>query len=363
VDGILCENEDYSLYSMQPHLATEKLQPGWYLAYLDVWERHITHIVDEGIREVALGGPDTATRAKVVWQVKTWEVDKGTSCEDIKDKEPWSDLVKNWQPENRGKLKAMAKVPEPTATVDPCVISPEARYRGAENQLYRVEIHTGGTTAQKATFKWSRDNGSIVFPIVSSAANTVTVEHLGRDSRRSVGVGDWVEIVDDDYVLRGLPGPLLQVDAVDPMDMVITLRLPEGIHLPVYEEESEKHPLLRRWDHKAGDPTQGEPEMADDGGLGVKENEWITLEDGVQVFFENEGKHHYRTGDYWLIPARTATGDVEWPVDSAGAAKSMAPHGITHHYAPLAIGEVVKNELKMKYDCRRKFEWLPEISP
>jgi hypothetical protein len=27
---------------------------------------------------------------------------------------------------------------------DPCIVSPEARYRGAENLLYRVEIHTGG---------------------------------------------------------------------------------------------------------------------------------------------------------------------------------------------------------------------------
>src|SRR6266404_5787372 len=38
--------------------------------YLDVWERHITALEDDDIREVALGGPDTAARAKVVWQVK-----------------------------------------------------------------------------------------------------------------------------------------------------------------------------------------------------------------------------------------------------------------------------------------------------
>ena len=43
---------------------------GTFLVYLDVWERHLTAIEDGHIREVALGGPDTATRAKVVWQVK-----------------------------------------------------------------------------------------------------------------------------------------------------------------------------------------------------------------------------------------------------------------------------------------------------
>src|SRR6185295_16365471 len=41
---------------------------------------------------------------------------------------------------------------------DPCIIDPESVYRGAANQLYRVEIHTGGV-AGTATFKWSRDNG------------------------------------------------------------------------------------------------------------------------------------------------------------------------------------------------------------
>jgi hypothetical protein len=38
-----------------------------------VWERHITTVEDDSIREKALGGPDTATRTKVVWQVKLME--------------------------------------------------------------------------------------------------------------------------------------------------------------------------------------------------------------------------------------------------------------------------------------------------
>jgi hypothetical protein len=44
-------------------------------------------------------------------------------------------------------------------------------------------------------------------------------------------------------------------------------------------------------------------------------------------------KKHYRTGDYWLIPARVATNDIEWPSVTEG----VLPHGIEHHYAPLAI--------------------------
>src|SRR5262249_22108505 len=41
-----------------------------YWVYLDVWERNITWIEDDSIREKALNGPDTCARSKVVWQVK-----------------------------------------------------------------------------------------------------------------------------------------------------------------------------------------------------------------------------------------------------------------------------------------------------
>jgi hypothetical protein len=79
VDGILCENESDGLaYESQPDLpsatpwadvlAKAKATTG--LAYLDVWERHITPLDDALLREVALGGPDTATRVKTVWQVR-----------------------------------------------------------------------------------------------------------------------------------------------------------------------------------------------------------------------------------------------------------------------------------------------------
>src|SRR4051794_28936928 len=42
---------------------------GTFLVHLDVWERPVTAVEDPGIREVALGGPDTATRTQVVARV------------------------------------------------------------------------------------------------------------------------------------------------------------------------------------------------------------------------------------------------------------------------------------------------------
>src|SRR5215207_2961421 len=83
VDGILCENEAGKLaYDAQPDFPSA---PEWpellkeagaqrAIVYLDVWERHITPLDDPLLREVALGGPDTATRVKTVWQVRVLPV-------------------------------------------------------------------------------------------------------------------------------------------------------------------------------------------------------------------------------------------------------------------------------------------------
>src|SRR5918992_31845 len=91
VDGLLCVNdsEDPIPYDGQPNppnpddltrwMDSESTEPEsgdlkLGLVYLDVWERHITHLDDGRIREVALGGPDTTTRKQSVWQVKVMEI-------------------------------------------------------------------------------------------------------------------------------------------------------------------------------------------------------------------------------------------------------------------------------------------------
>ena len=356
-------------YKTQPdYPVQDALNPSSkYLVYLDVWERHLSYLEDEGdlnIREVALGGPDTATRTKVVWQVK---VKLGDGPDPELELEHWPALSQAY-------LRARAK--QEQQLPDPCVTQPDAHYRGAENQLYRVEIHTGGTvpgegTQSPPTFKWSRENASVIFPIIKLQDNTAELANLGRDKHLSLTVGDWVEIVDDDRTLRGEPGPLVQVDAIEPTDMTVTFKPTNARSLPSYSSDSPNHPLLRRWDYQKGrdnaSTVHGLPcNLSDkDNAVRIVESngdetaDWFVLEDGVQIQFlkppEKQPQHSYRSGDYWLIPARTATGDVEWPreggTDQAShqhGAKAMLPHGVEHHYAPLArvsfdnMGKVVE---------------------
>ena len=85
VQGVLCENRTPELrYSEQdgyPFRDSEDIQINTsYIVYLDVWERHLTYVEDDYMREVALGGPDTAARSKIEWQVKLKEI-KDTSSD------------------------------------------------------------------------------------------------------------------------------------------------------------------------------------------------------------------------------------------------------------------------------------------
>jgi len=359
VDGILCENErrkellsyyHQSDYPLDPERREgDRVPDGALLVYLDVWERHITYIEDDSIREVALGGPDTAARARTVWQVKVKSFEKlldlatvgiaQITCGSHQLVDAMNKLRNLLQPFNQERMAARAQVPEETDATNPCIVSPEAHYRGAENQLYRVEIHrsghswdghTEGAKTGAATFKWSRENGAVVFPIQSLTGNTVILESLGRDDRFGLEVGDWVEIVDDNYVLRAVSEPLLRVETVDRIDMRVTLS-----GAPTFGHNPSKHPLVRRWDHRAGDSATGNLTLASDGAALMvgSTTAWLNLEDGVQVRFQ---KGQYRRGDYWLIPARTATGDIEWPGPKENP-PALPPRGVEHHYAPLAV--------------------------
>jgi Family of unknown function (DUF6519) len=351
VDGILCENDADRVYADQPdytplpddlllaELASTKPAKSFWL-YLDVWERHITFVEDDRIREVALGGPDTATRTKVVWQVKALALPPpdnlgtpavlGAAC--------------------TGPLATFTAIPagrmaaelDPGQQIkDPCVIAPDARYRGVENQLYRVEIHRGGTVVKPGdaagdkdsgvTFKWSRDNGSVASAWLGTEGNDLVVA-----SARGFSAGAWVELSDDARELRGEPGVLVKLSSVDGDRLTID---PASVPASASTAWSTglSRPKVRRWDQ-----TENDDITLHDGAIPIPTgSHWIDLEDGVRVQFEagSSGDVQYRSGDYWLIPARVATGDIEWPRTGTATGGSTAdflpPQGIEHHYAPL----------------------------
>jgi hypothetical protein len=350
VGGILCEADPDHTYFIQPHyLPTEPLPSPPYLVYLDVWEHHITCLEDDHIREVALNGPDTATRTKVVWQVKV--IDRcypqgeeedllfdALGANEVRSRveQFWVSWVEHWQPAHRGMMAAWTKKAGAERWRNPCNVPPDARYRG-DNRLYRVEIHEGGGDGE-ATFKWSRDNGSVVAELTHVEGHDLVVRGI-RDSERGFAPGQWVEVLDERMELRNEPGTMYKLGKVEGEILTVAERQIVGEEAKTLSEtdtlsweDTWQHPKVRRWDGAV--QVIGKAIGQDADGADIRDLDF-QLENGIEIQFSEAAT--YRTGDYWQIPARTATGDVEWPHDENKQAIPQNPHGVLHHYAPLAI--------------------------
>lgn len=291
---------------------------GTHIAYLDVWRREVTALEEPELIEKAIA-VDTATRLQTAWQVRLLEVPAGTTC--TSQVSAWDDLTAP----SAGRLTTAA-VGVPVDD-DPCTVPPTGGYRGTENRLYRIEVHDHGPLGT-ATFKWSRDDASIAFPVtgIDTARTKLTVTRVGRDSVARISIGDWVEVTDDWRELNGLPGELRKVAGVDDGDETITLgsALPSGAFDPL---DASRHTRVTRWDQSgvAVDAAGGVMQVPAAAGTA------IVLEDGVQISFDADpagGSLH--SGDYWVFAARTADASVEVLV-------AEPPRGILHHFCRLAV--------------------------
>lgn len=355
VEGILTQCWEEVLYSEQPHLPeppdlVEPLSEAIAgILYIDVWKRHITHLNDPRIREVALNGPDTTTRLKTLWQIKLLPIfetddDRGEELTCDSEVSAWDELTAA----STGTLNARTAPPD--TTNNPCLIPPSAGYQRLENQLYRVEIHQ--VMPDAVTFKWSRDNGSVVTAIERISGTEVTVQTIEVGCGSGFEIGQWVEISDDRLELNGEPGELVRIIDIDPSGRILTMETApsslgdtDGI-TPAYK------PILRIWNQT--------DDTATIVGIEIAFDTWIELEAGIEVQFSNGT---YRTGDYWEIPARTVTGQIEWFSDDSGNPLPQLPFGIKHHYCRLAIVQLIDNALALLQDCRKFFDPLTEIDP
>jgi hypothetical protein len=374
VDGLLAENHGIAPLAFDPLLeglagtadTPYDKQPYWpvpdalpaggpHLAYLDVWEREVTSVEDPGLVEVAVG-VDTTARTQTVWQVRLLPsvLPTTTTCATDDDDIPgWLDVIRP----SAGRLTTGTVTV--AVTDDPCELPPSGGYRGLENQTYRVEVHTGGAPGT-ASFKWSRDNGSVVQPVVEMVSPTVLrLASLGRDDVLNIKTGNWVEILDDRYELGRRPGVMRRVTDDDVTERTITFAdpLPADLQPVSAGDAAARHLRVRRWDQSGvvRDGTGAELTDLDDalstGLIAVPASALtqVVLEHGAAVSFSVAagGSGVFRAGDHWIFAARTADTSVE-------ALVAAPPDGVHHHYARLGVVSFPDSET----DCRRL--WPPE---
>jgi hypothetical protein len=330
VNGLQCISHSDLICSSR---ANEPLQPGRHLVYLDVWEDLVSPLLTR--HAASVNGLNTPSlRSKVFFRVdiRAEDVDHPLTDAETVNRH-WLDWVRDWwQTDERARLAARTAPP----SGDSPVVSAEG-YHGLENHLYRIEVHQ----ADPPVFKWSRDNGTVIYPILHLRDNKAVIEQYEYDLS-ALAIGDWVELVDDHLKERAAAGPVARVTSIDEDSQVIALESGSSLsHTP----EFLLHPFLRRWDQL----------------LEVKEGKWLPLEHNIEVRLEPGG--YYRTGDYWLIPARTSIQDIVWPT-THDTPEAVTPHGVEHFYAPLGIVTVLPDDNIVNQaadDCRYVIK--PPVAP
>jgi hypothetical protein len=398
VNGILCENESQVEYGAQPYLIHPAITDSDLLAelgqgaitsirlFLEVWRRMVTALDDPCLREPALGVADTTTRLQTVWRVVAESTigKQGQSSKSMPVRSaaaipqrgvqgtnipigninrpghtgagtqggggvPQNCCAEMYQlpgPTPRGTLTAQTSGGSSDCSCQP---TPAAGYRGLENQLYRVEIHQGGS-GQTATFKWSRENGSVVAAVTGISGAVVTVDSVGPDANLGFQAGQWVELSDDTYLFGpqpNQPGELFQIQFVNLEQRTVTMT---G---PVAQIDPTRNARMTRWEQVGA--------SAGANGVSLQPGSWIELENGIQIQFAGGD---FVPGDHWLIPARTATGNIEWPPCGSDGAAFQHPYTMDALRAPLAClhWDNSTQQVVIK-DCRKLFPALTEINP
>jgi len=370
VDGLLAENHGGApdaweqrlaglagtaplAYTAQPYYPNPPTLPGGgpHLVYLDVWQRELTSIEAPELIEKAVG-VDTTGRLQTVWQVKLLpDVGNATCATADEDVPGWAAVTAP----SDARLSTDTGVPD--FEPDPCQVPPAAGYRGLENQLYRVQVHTAGPIGT-ATFKWSRDNATVASRVshVNAARNRITVDSIGRDDGLRFHDGDWVEVTDDHRELHNLPGELRRIRVAGGVDETArTLSFDVALSVGLFPTDAQqateptRNTRVRRWDQSGQVRRESGTAVANLDLAGSTGDILIPagatrlfLEHGILVDFHLAtpgGDFH--SGDHWVFAARSVDASIEKLVEAP-------PLGIHHHHARLAI----VNFPDLETDCR-----------
>ncbi len=353
VQGVLCESFAQRLFREQPDLPGASLPEvdGQYLAYLEVRRRSVSALEDPAIREIALGGIETSTRDQIVTQVKLLPLAANPAGYTARSRPPeWESLLAT----SHGRLTARTIADGVPA--NPCDLAARGGYTGTDNRLYRIEIHRGGAPGT-ATYKWSRDNATLVTEWLGQPdAITLQIRSRGRDRTQTFLPGQWIEIDDEGLELERRPGTLARIAQAD--DQNITIDPDTLIHFDAgataldINDFSRGVRRIRRWDMVADVGERTVP-------AGPAES-WESIESGIQIAFDANSARLYTSGDYWLIPARPVSRNIEWPCDKDAGTPLAVSSPANPKLSSLAIVERSSAVWSVLADTRRIFPALTD---
>lgn len=295
------------------------------LVYLQVNEEEISAVEDPDLREVALGGPDTAQRVRLLQRVRRFAVNSTTGAAAFTElTNAWSAQGLNFDPKTMALLSAarllVSMVPA-TSTPTPCdPVAPEG-FLGAENQLLRVQISASDR------FLWAYDNASALYPAVITQTGTsatirllttpVDTNHRPRTDQK-VEILRAAAVLGDGNFAAAESGFVATIESPgydpDTGTLVVSGTIPAAF---TTSGAAGKPLFVRVWEQERSFVAGSAVELP---GTGLR----VTLSGA-----------HFVVGDYWAFAARPTTPDTVYPRDYLTTPRP--PEGPRRWAAPLSL--------------------------
>jgi hypothetical protein len=325
--------------------------------YLLLREQEVGAVEDPALLDIALGGPDTSERARIVQRVVRGGTDHPDCAGALGDLETtWAAMGLAFDPasmrlESAASLQVSFQQPPGTAT--PCEPVAQGGYLGAENQLIRVQVASVDQTGVP-TLVWGFDNAYFLYriaqasPDTAGGTTTLTLASAPVDSFHQPAKGQAVEVLQaaaeltsSDYVAAttGIVTSLASAYQPDDQTLVISTALgPQATDSPLL--------FLRVW----------QDTIAASGG-----GPFALGDTGVQVTL-NSSTGVYHVGDYWQFAVRPGTPTEVSPVYPQRILDApQPPDGPRLWACPLAVVAWADGSPTIT-DCRQHFDNLVTLT-
>ncbi len=324
--------------------------PGNEYIFLLVREQEVSAVEDSDLKDVALGGPDTAQRTRLVQHVER-QATQATDCAAALQaaRKQWAQEGLFFDPgtmrlQSHDRLQVSFVSSGGGTLCDPTA---QGGYLGADNQMIRVQIASYSAATKTGTLLWGFDDASFLYRVNVVDPQTLTLQSAPVDAEHQPQGGQAVEVLMDaaelsngQYVAAPVGAPfVLGASPYNPDNLQLSLPSPG---LPAVYGNGTPSPAnppqvyLRIWQQQ----------------LNFTSGTAVTLGDtGVAITLDIPAGAH--VGDYWMFAVRPSTPQKVYPERYLAA--PQPPEGARLWVCPLAVITWRKNGGTVLADCRNQF--------
>jgi hypothetical protein len=349
----------------QPTQPSPPATTGNTLVYLLAIEQEVSAREDPALADVALGGPDTMQRLRVLQRFVRWRT-QSTSCTQAWNEvtTAWGDIGLSLDSSMRLKSSARLEVGFVTDAAPPSPCQPVATggYLGAENQLIRVQIASVDADGVP-TIVWGFDDATFLYKLSlttpDNSGNVIlTLANAPVDSYHNPVTGQAVELLrdaasltpddpnsatDDGYIAAaaGAVFTLSQGYNTSAGTVAISGNLPAG-----YQDANQL--FLRVWQASMPAPAGTAVTLS---GAGANTGVTVTLtsDDGV-----------FHPGDFWCFALRPSVPSLIYPARYGDA--GQPPEGARVLACPIAMVTQPEEGAPTVSSCIPPFDNLVELT-